>query len=215
MASFLQIFSTRGAPRFRKETLNPMNRPRTASSLVPFLFLSLLLPLAGCGGGSESTGGTADNSQQGTEATQRPAAPPGQNQGGKGRRGAKGHVALTGALTFDGDVAVGCDVFPDKGLQFTLDQADARAPQVQVRVVDFAGDGEYPATVVIKEHPESGPVREWNGAAKVNVQSRQVGKAKKRTVFGGSFNGTYEGEGGKGTVAGEFRRCSMKEMLAP
>jgi hypothetical protein len=214
MASFLQIYRP-AEPRLRKEILNPMNRPRTASRLVPFLLLSLLFPLAGCGGGSEPTGGTADSSQQGTDATQRPAAPAGQNQGGKGKRGAKAHVALTGALTFDADVAVGCDVFSDKGLQFTLDQAEARAPQVQVRVVDFAGDGEYPATIVIKEHPESGPVREWNGAGKVTVQSRQVGKAKKRTVFGGNFNGTYEGEGGKGTVIGEFRRCSMKEMLAP
>ncbi|HKI00361.1 MAG TPA: hypothetical protein VKK31_00130 [Thermoanaerobaculia bacterium] len=183
-------------------------RPR----ILSILLLSLILPLAGCGGGADQQAGN----QQGDANAERPAAPAGQNQGGGGgRRGPKAHVTLTGPLTFDADVAVGCDVFTDKGLQFTLDQSEARAPQVEVRIGDFHGDGEYPGTVVVREHPESGPVREWNGVAKINVESRQVGKAKKRTVFNGTFNGSYDGEGGKGTVAGNFRRCSMKEMLAP
>lgn len=181
-------------------------RPRILSMLL----LSLLLPLAGCGGGAEQA---ADH--QGADSTERPAAPPDQNQGDGGRRAAKAHVTLTGPLTFDADVALGCGVLAEKGLEFTFDQTGTRAPQVQVRVGDYAGEGEYPATVVIREHPESGPVREWNGVAQINIQSRAGGRAKKRTVFNGNFNGTYAGEGGKGTVAGSFRRCSLKELLAP
>jgi hypothetical protein len=189
-----------------------MSRPRTAFRLFASLLLSSLLPFAGCGGGE--SGGTADNSQRSGKGTDRPAAARGQNQGGGGRRGAKAHIALTGALTFDNDVALSCGVFPDKGLQFTFDQTEARAPQVQVRVVDFVDDGEYPATVVIREHPESAPVREWNGAAKIKIESHQFGKAKKRTGFNGEFTGTYEGQGGKGTLSGNFRRCILRD-LAP
>jgi hypothetical protein len=192
-----------------------MSRPHSAFRLLSFLLLSSLLPLAGCGGGdSEQAGGTADTSQRSGKGTDRPAAPRDQNQGGGGRRGAKAHVTLTGALTFDGDAAMSCGVFPDKGLEFSFDQTDTRAPRVQVRVVDFVDDGEYPATVVITEHPESGPVREWNGAAKIKVQSHQVGKARKRTSYNGEFNGTYEGQGGKGTLSGNFRRCIFRD-LAP
>lgn len=180
-----------------------------------FVLLSLLLSAAGvigCGGGPDE-GSQAKQGGSGGEEAERPAAPPDQNQGGGGRRGAKGHVTLAGALTFDGDAALGCDVFSDKGLEISMDQTGTRAPQVQVRIADYAGAGEYPATVVIREHPESGPVREWNGSAKVQVQSRQVGR-RKRTALNGTFNGTYTGEGGQGTVTGNFRRCMLKD-LAP
>ncbi|HEV2854560.1 MAG TPA: hypothetical protein VHC97_17325 [Thermoanaerobaculia bacterium] len=179
-----------------------------------FALLLLLLPalggVIGCGGGPDE-GSQAKQGGSGGEEAERPEAPADQNQGG-GRRGAKGHVTLTGALTFDGDTAMGCDVFSDKGLEVSMDQTGTRAPQVQVRIADYAGAGEYPATVVIREHPESGPVHEWNGSAKVQVQSRQAGR-KKRTALSGTFNGTYTGEGGQGTVAGSFRRCMLKDLV--
>jgi hypothetical protein len=196
------------------EIPNPMSRPRNAFRLLSFLLLSSLLPLAGCGGGSDQQAGDQAGNQQGDANTQRPAAPRGQNQGGKGRRGPKAHVALTGALTYEADVAMSCGTFPDKGLELSFDQTEARTPRVQVRVVDFVEDGEYPATVVITEHPESGPVREWNGAAKIKIQSHQAGKVRKRTSFNGEFDGTYEGQGGKGTLSGNFRRCVIRD-LAP
>ena len=171
------------------------------------VLLSLLLPLAGCGGGPDE-GNQAK--QGGGDSTERPAAPPDQNQGG-GKRGAKGHVTLAGALTFDGDTAMACDAPSGKGLEISLDPAGADAPQVQVRIADYKEAGEYPATVVIHEHPGSGSGREWNGSVKVQVQSRQGGR-KKRTALSGTFDGTYQGEGGQGTVSGSFRRCVMKEM---
>lgn len=190
-----------------------MIRPQRFLHRFPWAFVLLLLlfPLAGCGGGPDE-GSQAKQGGSGGEEAERPEAPPDQNQGG-GRRGAKGHVKLAGALTFDGDAAMGCDVFSDKGLEVTLDQTGTRAPQVQVRIADYAGAGEYPATVVIREHPESGPVREWNGSAKVQIQSREVGR-RKRTALSGTFNGNYQGEGGQGTVSGNFRRCVLKD-LAP
>lgn len=175
--------------------------------LVLLSLLLLLIPIIGCGGGPDE-GNQAK--QGGGDSTERPAAPPDQNQGG-GRRGAKGHVTLAGALTFDGDTAMGCDMSSDKGLEVSLEPAGAQAPQVQVRIANYTAAGEYPATFVIREHPEGGPVREWNGSAKVQVQSREAGR-RKRTALSGTFNGTYTGAGGQGTVSGSFRRCVLKDM---
>jgi hypothetical protein len=194
-----------------------MKRPFQRLPLLPALML-LLLPVVGavgvtgCGGGGEETTQQPSGAPEHGGGGERPEAPADQNQGG-GRRGAKGHVTLAGALTFDGDAAMGCDVFSGKGLEVTLDQTGTRAPQVQMRIADYAGAGEYPATIVIREHPESGPVREWNGSGKVQIQSRDLGR-RKRTALSGTFNGNYQGEGGQGTVSGNFRRCMLKD-LAP
>ncbi|MFL6193991.1 MAG: hypothetical protein ACJ75H_07460 [Thermoanaerobaculia bacterium] len=174
----------------------------------------LLLPLAGCGGRTDESGQSGNREQAGPRGGQeakRPVAPRGQNQR-FGKHVAKAHLTLTGPLQLDADVPMACGVFPDKGLEFTFDKVGEQAPQVQVRIPDFVRDGEYPASVVIREHPESGPVREWEGSAKVNVKSRTVGGARKRTAYNGTFNGIYSGSAGKGALNGQFRRCVLTAM---
>lgn len=195
-----------------------MSRARTVFqrfSLLSAVPVLLLLPLAGCGGRTDESGQAGNREEagpRGGEEAERPVAPQDQNQGRGRRREAKAHMTLTGALQFDADLPMACAVYPDKGLQFTFDQTGERAPQVQVRITDYVRPGEYPASVMIREHPESGPVREWNGSAKIDIQSRTVGGARKRTAFNGTFNGTYEGAGGKGTLSGQFRRCVLTGM---
>jgi hypothetical protein len=194
-----------------------MSRSHTFFRHFPSLVLFALLPvsLAGCGDANDDETQAQDaGSRQAAPAdgeAERPVAPRGQNQGGR-RHEAKAHVTLTGALQLDSDVAMACGVYQDKGLQFSFDETGQRAPRVQVRVYDYANPGEYNATVVIQEHPESGAVREWNGAAKINLQARTVGRARKRTAFNGTFNGTYQGTGGSGTLSGNFRRCTLTGM---
>lgn len=181
-----------------------MNRPNTVLnrfSLVPVLLLLLLLPLAGCGGGP-------DQGEQ-VQDTETPAPPaPGQAQGG-GRRGAKGHVTLTGELSFDGDVPVACGVASDKGLEVIFNPNEGEASQVQIQVDTFNGPGDYKATFVIRE---GGTTRQWNGTAQVEIQSRDMGKkGGKRTALSGTLNGNYQGEG-QGTIAGNFRRCVLRDQ---
>lgn len=175
------------------------------------------MPLAGCGGSpdrpAESARGAENGETQaaGGEETKRPDAPRGQNHR-SGKHAAKAHLTLTGPLQFDADVPMSCGVFPDKGLEFTFDQTGERAPQVQVRIPDFVREGEYSALVVIREHPESGAVREWQGSAKVDIKSRTMGGARKRTAYNGTFNGIYSGAAGKGALNGQFRRCVLTAM---
>ena len=33
----------------------------------------------------------------------------------------------------------------------------------------------------------------------------------KRTALSGTFNGSYKGDGGEGTLSGDFRRCVLRE----
>jgi hypothetical protein len=184
-------------------------RPRTVfrHCSLPALSLLLLLPLAGCGSGADKETKAAQD-----ETAQAPAEGAGQKQGGGGggRRhgGPKAHLTLAGATTFDGDVTAGCDLSADKNLEVNFSQEGA--PQVQMRLPSFAADGEYTAAVVVKE--TSGAAREWNGTAKVDVKSREIGGGKKRTAYNGTFDGTYQGQGGTGTLNGNFRRCFVKEQ---
>jgi hypothetical protein len=178
-------------------------KPRTVfrHCSLPALSLLLLLPLAGCGSGADNETKASQD-----ENAQAPAGGADQKQGG-GRRhgGPKAHLTLAGAVAFDGDVATGCDLSADKNLEVNFSQEGA--PQVQMRLPAFAADGEYTATVVVKE--ASGAAREWNGTAKVDVKSREMGK--KRTAYNGTFDGTYQGQGGTGTLNGNFRRCILQQ----
>ena len=183
-------------------------RPRTVfrHCSLPALSLLLLLPLAGCGSGADKETKAAQD-----ETAQAPTEGADQKQGGGGGRrhgGPKAHLTLAGAMTFDGNVATGCDLAADKNLEVTFSQEGA--PQVQMRLPAFTADGQYTAAVVVKE--TSGAAREWNGTAKVDVKSREMGGGKKRTAYNGTFEGTYQGQGGTGTLNGNFRRCILKEQ---
>jgi hypothetical protein len=189
-------------------------RSRTVfRQLSLLLCLFLLFALAGCKQNPDKAGATdGETAKGGDQNAERPEAPAGQNQGGGGKRGAKAHMTLAGAVQFDGDVAMACNIYSEKGLEFTFDQTETRAPQVQLRIPNIANDGEYQATVIVREHPESGAVREWNGSAKVNLKSHVFGGARKRSGFNGNFTGTYQGQGGTGTLNGNFRRCILKDL---
>ncbi len=163
--------------------------------LVPVL-LSLLLPLVACGGGP-------DKGEQVQQDAESPAPPPAEpNPGGGGKRGPRGHVTLTGALTFDGDTGLACGAQAGQGLELNFEQAGPA--QVQVKIPTFTAAGSYDATVVVREG-----ATERNGTAKIEIQSREMGKGK-RTALSGTFTGTYDGAGGQGTVAGSFRRCVLR-----
>ena len=181
-----------------------MNRPRAVFyrfSFVPVLLL-LLLPVVACGGGP-------DKGEQAQDAETPTPPAPGQPEGG-GRRGPKGHITLAGTLQFDGDTPLDCATAAGKGLELVYNRNAGEASQVELHVPTFSAAGDYPAKVLIRE---GGSGREWDGTAQIEIQSRDMGKKSggKRTALSGTFNGTYKGDGGEGTLSGNFRRCVLRE----
>lgn len=174
--------------------------------------LPCLLLLAGCGQGADKADKEQPAANAGAE-TPNSEAGQDQGQGGGRRRGGRAHLALAGSLQSDADATAACSMSADKTLELTLDPADAKGPQAQVKIAGFKADGEYPATVVIHEPQAAGTPRDWNGTAKVQVQTHELpGGAHKRTAFNGTFSGDYQGQGGKGTLNGTFRRCVIRDM---
>jgi hypothetical protein len=171
------------------------------SSLTRFAYsalaLALLVPLAGCGG--------AD-----ADADANPSA----------------RLTLTGPLQADGGFMLDCNIYSDRGLQMTFAQGDrheegeaaggkAHDLQIQVRVNDYMGSGEYPVGLVINEYGEHGLEHTWNGVATASIRSRLAGGGiQQRSAVGGTFEGTYGGrQGGQGTIRGTFQSCATPELI--
>jgi hypothetical protein len=189
-------------------------RSRTAFRLLlPLLCLSLLFVIAGCRQNPDKAapadGETAKSADE--NAGSEGAGDQDQNQGGGRRRGPKAHLTLAGALQFEGDFSLDCNLGADKTLQLAFDPTDGKGPHVELRAAGVGAEGEYPATVTVHEQPEGGAARDWTGTTKVQLKSHVFGGARKRSGFNGNFTGTYQGPGGSGTLNGNFRRCILKD----
>jgi len=190
-------------------------RSRNVFRLLSLLFcLSLLFMIAGCRQNPDKAapadGDTAKPA--GENAGSEGAGDQDQGGGGGGRkRGPKAHLTLAGALQADGDYSLDCSLGADKTLQMTLNPLDEKGPKVDVRIANVAAAGEYPATVTVHEQPASGAARDWTGTAKANLKSHEFGGARKRSGFNGDFSGDFTGQGGKGTLTGNFRRCIIAQ----
>lgn len=170
------------------------------SSLTRFTYsalaLFLLVPLAGCGGNADA-------------GDPEPSA----------------RLTLTGPLAADGGFNMDCNIYSDRGLQLTFASGGqeeeetagehGRDLQIQIRINDYIGPGEYPVGIVINEHGDHGFER-WNGSAMANVQRRMSSPRgiRQQSEVSGSFEGTYQGQqGGHGTIRGTFQNCAMRELI--
>lgn len=163
---------------------------------VAALPLALLIPLAGCGEPAD-----ADAAGVAPTAT----------------------VTLTGPAKAPKEVALDCGVYSDRGLQLTLADTyhgareeghDDPQVQIQLRANDYVSAGEYQVGVVIYEHGGHGPQRKWTGSARANIQNqRRTEGLREFSGLSGSFEGTYEGPGGQGTIRGTFQGCTPPELV--
>lgn len=166
--------------------MRPLRRFTCAA--LPFV---LLVPLAGCGGNADA--GDAEPSAR---------------------------LTLTGPLQADGGFNLDCNTYSDRGLQVTFASEETAGEhggglQIQIRVNDYVGAGEYPVGIVINEHEEHG-VKRWNGSAMASIQRRTAsrGGIQRHSEVSGSFEGTYQGQaGGHGTIRGTFQSCATRELI--
>src|SRR6185436_5339999 len=110
--------------------------------------------------------------------------------------------------SFEGTLPVRCAVHERTGLQINLRTGDPDLPAVAVRVDDLHGDGRYRGRLFVTGRTRTGALAGSTGEVTLELSAGGSAPASTgATVLAGSFQGTYGGEAGKGSVQGRFAGC--------
>jgi hypothetical protein len=130
------------------------------------------------------------------------------------RLGASGALLVaTGRQSFEGTLPVRCAVHEGTGLQVNLRTGDPDLPAVAVQIDelrDIQGGGPYPGQLFVTGRSRTGALASSTG--RVSLELQDGGPAGGPVVLKGSFDGTYEGAAGKGSVEGRFQGCSLSAL---
>jgi hypothetical protein len=118
-------------------------------------------------------------------------------------------LVATGRQAFEGTLPVRCANHDRDGLQINLRTGDPDLPVVTVRLDDVEREGSYRGRLFVTGRTRTGGLAGSTGEVSVNLRQERP------AVFQGSFEGTYQGEAGKGSVQGRFRGCSHPGNAAP
>jgi hypothetical protein len=161
------------------------------------LALTALLPvLSGCGG---------ETPPRLSDAGPRPAEIPSRRSAELGPGGAT--LVATGRQSFEGTLPVRCAAHDRSGLQINLRTGSPDLPVVTVRVDEVQGDGRYRGHLFVTGRTRTGGLAGSTGEVSLDLRQERPA-AGGPVVLLGSFEGTYQGEAGKGSVQGRFRGCS-------
>lgn len=166
--------------------------------------LSLLLPvsllLAGCGAEAPPRLG---------DAGPRPAEISSPDAYKIGRSGAV--LVATGRQSFEGTLPVRCAVHDETGLQVNLRTGDPDLPVVSLRIEEYQGSGPYRGQLFVTGRSRQGALAGSTG--EVSLELREPAAAPVSNagslVLQGSFEGTYQGQAGKGSIQGRFQGCNF------
>jgi hypothetical protein len=159
---------------------------------LPAFLLTLLIPLlSGCGG---------ETPPRLSDAGPRPAEIPSRSSSEPTAKGAV--LVATGRQSFEGTLPVRCAVHDRVGLQVNLRTGDPDLPVVTVRIDEIRGEGPYRGHLFVTGRSRTGGLAGSTG--EVSVDLRKDGSNVR-----GSFEGTYQGDAGKGSVQGRFRGCAQ------
>jgi hypothetical protein len=117
-------------------------------------------------------------------------------------------LKAAGRQTFAGPTAFRCVLHDEKGLQINFRTGDPELPAVAVRIEDFQGEGPYRARLFVTGRNRTGALVSSLGEAEVQVRKEAPANGNGALLLDGSFQGTYGGEAGKGSVQGRFGDCS-------
>jgi hypothetical protein len=125
------------------------------------------------------------------------------------RLGASGAVLVaTGRQSFEGTLPVRCAVHDENGLQLNLRTGDPDLPAVAVRVDELHGSGPYRGQLFVTGRSRTGALANSTGVVSLELQGDNLVEEP----AAGSFEGTYEGAAGRGSVEGRFRGCSLSAL---
>jgi hypothetical protein len=124
-------------------------------------------------------------------------------------------LTLTGPAAFAGAVPVHCVLSDPDGVQINFRTGDADTPAVALRIDGYRGAGPYAAKVFVTSRSASGGLVTATGEA--HLEMKQEAAAGPTVLLSGTLDGTYQGEAGKGEIAGRFAACGYsrdRDVLA-
>lgn len=116
-------------------------------------------------------------------------------------------LAATGRQAFEGWTLFRCTSHEEEGLQLSFRTGDPEIPTVALRIEEMRGDGPHPGRLFVTGRSRSGALVTSTGEAEVEVQRQDLPDGSAAVLLSGSFQGSYGGQAGKGSVQGRFGRC--------
>lgn len=159
----------------------------------------LLMTLWGCG---------AEEAPRLSDAGPPEAEPPSGRDWKPNDRGAL--VVAKGRQSFEGRTLSRCVTHDRNGLQINLRTGDQDLPAMVVRVEDFHGEGPYRGKLFLTGRSRTGALVSSTGTVSLEVeQTAGATAANGALLLRGSFEGSYDGPAGKGSVQGKFGGCTF------
>lgn len=118
----------------------------------------------------------------------------------------------TGRQSFEGTLPVRCAVHEETGLQVNLRTGDPDLPVVSLRIEDYQGNGPYRGQLFVTGRSRLGALAGSIGEASLELREPATSPAASSSgplVLQGSFEGTYQGQAGKGSIQGRFQGCTV------
>ncbi len=189
-----------------------MERILPAPRRIILAVLLLSLSVSGGGCGTETQPRLGDAGLRPAEISSRSSLRP----------GSTGAVLVaTGRQSFEGTLPGRCAVHDGTGLQVSLRTGDPDLPVVSLRIVDYQGGGPYRGQLFVTGRSRMGALAGSTGEASLELREPEAAPASSSglVVLQGSFEGTYQGQAGKGSVQGRFQGCTVplgrKEASGP
>jgi hypothetical protein len=118
-------------------------------------------------------------------------------------------LVATGRQSYNGSPRYQCALHEESGLQVNLRTGDIDLPAVTVRIDSYQGSGPYQARLFVTGRSRTGALVRSLGQASLTLAGEEGGP---RLLLDGTFEGSYAGEAGKGTVRGRFSGCSYSPV---
>jgi hypothetical protein len=183
-------------------TVRPGPRSRLlAIPALPALIGLASFLLAGCGAAPPSSSTQASPAAQARPETR-------DRDWSDGSRGAE--LVATGGQSFRGSPRFHCVLHEESGVQISLRTGDAGLPAVTLRLDDFQGDGSYSARLFVTGRNGTGALVRSLGAASLELRGAASSSPAEPILLTGSFEGTYGGQAGRGSVHGRFAGCPYR-----
>ncbi len=121
-------------------------------------------------------------------------------------------LVATGRQSFNGSPRYQCALHDESGLQVNFRTGDLDLPAVTVRIDSYQGSGPYQARLFVTGRSRTGALVRSLGQASLKLQGEESPVSAPRVLLDGTFEGSYAGEAGKGTVRGRFSGCSYSSV---